>query len=148
MAAIDPTIGALRILDPFNLGITHLGDDLRQGREQRVLVRAGRAGRVEAFDELDVSARHPASSIPPGTAFSELQTVSYPIRCPDGYRIEIVEQPTAAQTVQGASAGTAAPTCAYTATSKASAASTILASKNGSTWVMITPPTPAARSIQ
>ena len=40
------------------------------------------------------------------------------------------------------------PICAYTAASNSRSVWTIAASKNGSTWVMSTAPTPAARSIQ
>jgi DNA-binding transcriptional LysR family regulator len=47
-----------------------------------------------------------------------------------------------------ASAGTLAPTCWYTAISKPTRVSITRASKNGSSCVISTPPTPRSRSIQ
>jgi hypothetical protein len=67
MAAVNGGVGACRVLDPFDLRIACLGDDLRQRIEQRLLVGRGNPGEEPAND-LDVCVRHryrrPAPSCP------------------------------------------------------------------------------------
>src|SRR6185437_13485033 len=54
---IDAAIGALRVLDPFDVGGARLRDEVGQGREQRLLVDASGPGE-ETFHELHVLLRH------------------------------------------------------------------------------------------
>lgn len=64
MTAVDPAIGALEILDPFDLGVAGLLDQVRKGSQQLLLAQAP-GGVEKALDELDVLPGH-ATSLAPG----------------------------------------------------------------------------------
>ena len=60
MPPTGAAVGPLGVLDPFDLGVAHLLDHLREHLEKRLLVRR-RHSREEAAHELDILLRHGAS---------------------------------------------------------------------------------------
>src|SRR3954452_9756182 len=81
VTAVDTAIGALRVFVPLDLGITGLGDQLGQRREQCLLVHL-RGGCEEALYELDILLRHRPAVSRPGVGQSA--------RCPghaDAYSV-------------------------------------------------------------
>ena len=65
MPLICAAVGALRVLDPFDLWVARLLDQLRQHLQQRALVCRRRA-REEVAHDLDILLRHATSIAQPG----------------------------------------------------------------------------------